>query len=132
MAKTLAEKQTHLRMLLEVAKVDGHYSEIEGIYIRTVAKTLEIDPAELTGDFDRNKLSLPKYEYMLYSLFHRLLLMGIVDGVMQETQKDLCLEFGIRMGLNPSAVMEAIRYVEATKNASMPREVVAIFYKFLN
>ena len=125
------ENRTHLQMLLEVALADENFTKQENQFLEHIAKQLGIELEDVVHQyFDPNNITLPKQEPKVFAFFHRLILMAIVDGEIDPKERGLLLEFGIRMGLNPSAVLEVIDYSVAHGPKAVPTEVVNIFYRY--
>lgn len=131
---TQEEKINHLKMLYHAANSDGIYNRAEVIYITQVADSLGVDLTELenlsASDFD---LDLPDKEYKLYSLFHRLTLIMLVDNNVNDTERHFCFDMGVRMGLHPQSINEVIDYVikQGVFSAS-PKHIIEIFKKYSN
>lgn len=129
-----AQKISHLKTLYHLACADGVYSEVEATYIKNVAIKLGIDP-QVLHDFDSEEpdLVLPDTQYKIYSLFHRLVLILMIDNVAHEDEKHYCFTLGIKMGLHPNAIDEIIDH--ATLHGSFktsPLDVIQIFKKYLS
>lgn len=128
------QKISHLKTLYHLACTDGVYSEIEAVYIKNVAIQLGIDP-HILHDFDSQvpDLVLPDTQYKVYSLFHRLVLILMIDTTAHDQEKHYCFNLGIQMGLHPNAIDEIIDH--ATLHGSFkttPGEVIDIFKKYMN
>ena len=131
---THEQKVSHLKALYYIANSDNVYSEIEATYIMNVAKHLGVNlDEEEHFQEDGIDLVLPKKEHQLYSLFHRLALIVILDDNIREVEKQYCRDLGIRMGLHPNAVNEVIEHVitEGIHDPA-PERVLGIFRKYLN
>ena len=128
---THEEKVSHLKALYYLALSDGVLSKAESIYIKIVAEHLGISMEVLEG-FDGTipELVLPNREYKLYSLFHRLAIIIMVDDRIYEEEERHCFNLGIRMGLHPNAIEEIIAHVMTTTSAESPAEIIAIFRKY--
>ena len=128
------QKISHLKALYYLACIDNELSATEANYILKVAEHLGIGPAELK-DFDirEPELELPNREYKLYSMFHRLAIILMVDGTLQEVERQYCFNLGIKMGLHPNAVKEIVDLI-GTKGPlnALPSEIMGIFKKYLN
>jgi hypothetical protein len=78
-------------------------------------------------------LDLPKYEYKIYALFHRLAIVIMIDNSINEKEKRYCFNLGIKMGLHPNAVGEIIEHAIGHGAAhTLPKDVMDIFRKYLN
>ena len=131
---TYQQKLSHLKALYHLACIDKELSKEEATYIMNVAERLGVDP-ELLVDFDGSEpdLELPDKQYKLYAVFHRLVMVIMIDNVANEVEKKYCFDLGIKMGLHPNAVIEVIQYVltEGPLN-SEPTKILAIFRKYLS
>jgi hypothetical protein len=131
--ETHQQKISHLKALYHLACADNVFSRAEAIYIRNVAKRLGIDETELEKfDGSEPELELPDREYKVYSLFHRLVIIIMVDNEVHEDEKRYCFNLGIKMGLHPNAVGEIIASVEDGEIGAAPSEVMDIFRKYLS
>lgn len=131
---THQQKLSHLKALYHLACIDNHLSQEEATYILNVAERLGVNTEELV-DFDGTEpeLELPDKQYKLYAVFHRLVMVIMIDNVANEVEKKYCFDLGIKMGLHPNAVIEVIQYVVklGAFNAD-PSEILSIFRKYLN
>lgn len=131
---THQQKISHLKALYYLACIDNELSASETVYIFKVAEHLGVSREELK-DFEKNEpeLELPSREYKLYSMFHRLAIILMVDGMLKEPEHQFCFALGIKMGLHPNAVQEIIDLI-STKGPmnALPSEIIAIFKKYLN
>jgi hypothetical protein len=128
------QKISHLKSLYHLACADKELAKVETTYIRIVAEHLGIDPKELENfDGSEPDLELPDKEYKLYSLFHRLAIIIMLDNTVNERERHYCFNLGIKMGLHPNAIKEIIDYVSVYgAMTSMPADVLKIFKKYLN
>lgn len=126
------QKISHLKALYHLACADKQLSKPEAIFIRNVAEHLGISPAELeTFDGSEPKLELPDREYKLYSLFHRLAIIIMIDSNASEKEKRYCFNLGIKMGLHPNAIAEILDYIISKGVMSaLPEEILNIFRKY--
>ncbi len=129
-----SQKISHLNALYHIACADRDLSDIEVAYIRNVAERIGAPLSDLSelssGEPD---LDLPNREYKIYGLFHRLVLILMIDGKTDEREQRYCFNLGIKMGLHPNAVNEIIDFAAAHGSSrTTPKEVMAIFRKYLN
>jgi hypothetical protein len=131
---TYKQKLSHLKALFHLACADKEFTKAEAIYIKNVAVRIGIDPEELVH-FEPGEptLELPNREYKIYSMFHRLVIVIMIDNKMSDQERHYCFNLGIKMGLHPNAIGEIIDHVEA-KGAmdATPAEIMAIFKKYLS
>jgi hypothetical protein len=132
--ETHQQKISHLKALYHLACADNVLSKAESIYIKHVAKRLGISEEDLEHfDGSEPELELPDREYKVYSLFHRLAIMIMVDDTINHNEKRYCFNLGIKMGLHPNAIGEIIEHI--VKNGAMktsPVEVMNIFRKYMS
>lgn len=117
-----------------IACSDGVLSDLEKIYIKNVALHLGIDP-EILKDFDDDEpeLVLPDKQYKLYSMFHRLVIIVMIDTEADANEKRYCFNLGIRMGLHPNVVGEILEHVvQHGSFKTNPADVIGIFKKYLS
>jgi DnaJ-domain-containing protein 1 len=128
------QKISHLKALYFLACADRVFTKSEAVYIKQVAKRLGISEAELEAFDDQEpELDLPDREYKVYALFHRLVIVTMIDDVLHPDEKKYCFDLGVKMGLHPNAVLEIITYVERnTVFDSTPDEIMDIFRKYLS
>ena len=131
---TYQQKLSHLKALYHLACIDNELSKEEATYIINVAKRLGVNTEHL-ADFNGSepKLHLPDKQYKLYAVFHRLVMVIMIDNLANDIEKQYCFELGIKMGLHPNAVIEVIQYVvsEGPLTAT-PAEILTIFRKYLS
>src|SRR5262245_59902466 len=131
---TYQQKLSHLKALYHLACVDNQLSQEEATYIFNVAERLGVDPEELV-EFDGTEpeLHLPDKQYKLYAVFHRLVMIIMIDNVANDVERKYCFDLGIKMGLHPNAVIDVIHYV-VTHGAfkASPDEILRIFRKYLS
>ena len=129
------QKVSHLKSLYYLACADDKLSSAEAIYIRTVAERLGISMTELSNysGTELPDLVLPDREYKLFSLFHRLTIVIMVDNDINPIERQFCFNLGIQMGLHPNAVGEILDHVidKGAMNA-LPSEIIAIFKKYMS
>lgn len=128
------QKISHLKALYHLANIDSYYTETEAVYIKIVADRLGIRHEEL-NKFDGSEpdLVLPDREYKLYSLFHRLAIIIMIDNAIDENEKRYCINLGIRMGLHPNAIIEIVEHaIENGAMKTLPTDVIEIFRKYQN
>lgn len=130
---THEQKVSHLKALYFLALSDGVLSKAEAVYIKIVAERLGIS-LDVLEDHDGTEpdLVLPDREYKLYSLFHRLAIIIMVDNRIYQEEERHCFNLGIRMGLHPNAIEEIIAHVMTNNSLESPSEIIAIFRKYEN
>jgi uncharacterized tellurite resistance protein B-like protein len=130
---TREQKISHLQTLYHLALADGSLSKAESVYIKIVAESLNI-PLHVLEQFDGTEpdLILPDREYKLFSLFHRLAIIIMVDGTVHEEEQRKCFDLGIKMGLHPNAIGDIIGLVSTQSSNESPEKIIATFKRYLN
>lgn len=128
------QKISHLKALYHLANADNYYSKVEATYIKVVAEKLGVSVAELEKfDTAEPELDLPDKEYELFSMFHRLAIIIMIDNTLDENERKFCFNLGIKMGLHPNAINEIIDHVIAKGSmGAQPRDIIAIFKKYMS
>jgi hypothetical protein len=113
---------------------DDVLTKVELVYIKNVAEKLGVPLKELESfTADEPELELPDKEFKIYALFHRLAIIIMIDENASEKEKTYCFNLGVKMGLHPSAIREIIDHVVARGAfAAMPKDIMAIFKKYMN
>ncbi|UII20238.1 hypothetical protein [Fulvivirga ligni] len=135
MSLTKEEKLSHLLDLMNMAKIDSSIQRIESVYIYKVAEKMGIDKLELVKleTLGIDKRSVPKTEYQIIPLFHRLLILMCIDTDIDDLEKSFCRELGIKMGLNPFAVTDIIELAcKKQPHHLSPDEINTIFRRYYN
>jgi hypothetical protein len=136
MDREYKEKLSHLKDLIQLSRVDGYESTIESNFIDSVAERLGVDGNDLdhlkTGEIDVD-FSPPKYEYQIIPQFHRIVLLMGIDRMIYKEEIQFCMDLGLKMGLNPSAVKEIVDKMIFYPNNIIPaEELESIFKKYYN
>jgi hypothetical protein len=128
------QKISHLNALYHLACADKEATKVELTFIKNVAERLGVSLSEMKKlDSGEPDLELPDKEYKIYSLFHRLALILMIDESVNEKEKHYCFNLGIKMGLHPNAVGEIIAHVaEHGTMKTTPAAVMGIFRKYMN
>ncbi|MGK7397021.1 MAG: hypothetical protein ACNS62_20765 [Candidatus Cyclobacteriaceae bacterium M3_2C_046] len=130
------EKLSHLNDLIQLSRVDGYESSIEINFIESVAERLGVDDGDLQ-DLKNNRMQVifspPRYEYQIIPQFHRLVLLMGIDRMIFKEELNFCMDLGLKLGLNPSAVKEVLDKMILYPNNIIPAEdLESIFKKYYN
>ena len=130
---THEQKISHLKALYHLALSDEVLSKAESVYIKIVAERLGVSITELENfDGSEPDLILPDREFKLFSLFHRLVIMIMVDDRVYYEEERNCFNLGVKMGLHPNAIAEIIAHVVTNNSTESPNEIISIFRKYMN
>ena len=98
-----AHIRSHMKNLLDIAMVDGHFDESEFDLLKKLAKKYDISEDELTSI--RNKPSdiefeIPEDDSEKFEQFYELIQMMMADNKIYEEEMNLCIIFGRKFGYN--------------------------------
>ncbi len=129
------EKLSLLSEMIQFAKADKKFKEVEYNFILAVASQLDISKQEidiLIEEEERQKKSLhPESERILQ--FHRLVLLMNVDKETSQTEIHSLRNMGLQMGLPPEAIDSVLKEMQNYPNKVVPPEkLIAIFKRFYN
>ena len=106
------EKLSHINDLIRLSKIDGKESHMEMNFINSVASRLGLEKDDVnkikSGEFDIS-FSPPRSEDKVIEQFHRLIILIGIDKLIYKEEVSFCVELGVRMGLNYSAISEVLR-----------------------
>lgn len=128
---TPERKKIHLQRLYQVAKADGVYTELEANFLERIANFLAL--ADLEEEYQEVVNHNTHFsEVNSYALYHRVLIMAMVDNDFSEAEQTTCLQIGLKMGLHPQAVQDIITFVHKEKGHLNPSGIIKIFLKYQN
>ena len=106
------EKLSHINDLIRLSKIDGKESHMEMNFINSVASRLGLEKEDVikikSGEVDIS-FSPPRSEDKVIEQFHRLIILIGIDKLIYKEEVSFCVELGVRMGLNYSAISEVLR-----------------------
>ncbi|MDX1905378.1 MAG: hypothetical protein SFU27_14625 [Thermonemataceae bacterium] len=103
-ASTNAPQRSHLQNLISMAKADGYYDQIEKEYLLQVAKNYGISaktPEELEKNASKVAMASTNDE-RAYKQLYELVGMMLADGVIHNSEIELCVKFAEEMGIAQS------------------------------
>ena len=120
-------KQTHIFMLLMLAEADDQDHPNEIRFINNVAgrlglgisdvKQIDSKPVDLT-------LELPKSPVERMTLMYDMLWLMKIDGSVVQTEMNLVLEIGLRLGFRREMIEELIETISSYISKPVPHEVL--------
>ncbi|MGF1636652.1 MAG: TerB family tellurite resistance protein [Cyclobacteriaceae bacterium] len=130
------EKLSHINDLIKLSRVDGQESHMEMNFINSVADRLGLDREDVqkikTGSMAID-FSFPKQQHKVIDQFHRLILLMGIDKIIKNEEIQFCFDLGLKMGLNPAAVLEVIKKSYRNPGYLVQKdEMDKIFKKYLN
>lgn len=128
------EKLSHILDLIHLSKSDESIVKIEAVYIKKVAEKLGITDAEIAIlEFKGTDRIFPKNEFQIIPLFHRLIILMMIDNKVHPDEIKFCVDLGIKMGLHPQAVSDIIELAKTGHFEYMdPDRISSIFKKYYN
>lgn len=128
-AKSVATK-SHLDNLIQIAKIDGYYDEIEKDYLLKVAQSYNI-PARNIEEVEKysHKISMaePENKEMIYRQLYELVGMMLADGVVHNQEIELCARFAEEMGVAQSNGMIFIsNLVKEIEKGATPQDIAKL------
>lgn len=134
MTQSKEEKLSLLTELIKLARVDNDLKDIERQFILAIANQLQISAEEFEVLFNQYiDFEPPEDEFNRVLQLQRLILMSNVD--LENHPKELIAikNLGIKMGLNPLAIDEALVKMHDYENKIIPPDVlIGIFTKTFN
>ena len=99
-----------------------------------VAKKLNVLEEDYGNVFMGNyEFVPPQYEFKRIVLFHNLLLLIYIDGDIDEREIRFCHDLGLKLGLNPAAVLDILtKLKEQPQIAIDPFRVNRVFKRYYN
>ncbi|MEO1049061.1 MAG: hypothetical protein AAFX87_00430 [Bacteroidota bacterium] len=132
MDKEYQEKLSHLHELIKLSRIDDNVSLIESTFIERVATRLGVPKADLEKvKKNEFKFTPSTYEFERIPQFHRILILMGIDLVITEEEAIFCKQVGIKMGLNPNAILDLLEIVKKKPVGLLkPSEITEIFKRY--
>jgi len=115
--------KSHMKNLLEMALVDGHFDKTEMDLLEKLAQKYNIPVDELRKIQDSHsdiEFEIPEDENEKFEQFYELVNMMTIDGNIYDEEMNLCLIFGKKFGYNN--VNEAIEAIIQDIKDDLPIE----------
>jgi pimeloyl-ACP methyl ester carboxylesterase/uncharacterized tellurite resistance protein B-like protein len=115
--------------LIKLAKVDNNFVKHEFEFIHTLAKMMGMSTDDFQELFNRYiEFTPPSLEFDRILQFQRLILLMNIDGKMSPEEIEHVQNLALRMGLNPHATDELIRYLKENPNKLIsPDKLLQLF-----
>lgn len=136
MKEEYQEKLSHIKDLINLSRIDGQESHMELNFINSVADRLGVERADVDKIKQGNLVvdnSFPRYQNQIIDQFHRIILLMGIDKIIKKEEIQFCFDLGLKMGLNPTAVLEVIN--KSYRNPAFlvqKDDIDRIFKKYLN
>ncbi|MCS6796544.1 MAG: hypothetical protein RMJ97_02200 [Raineya sp.] len=123
--------RSHLDNLIQMAKVDGYYDEVEKDYLLKVAQNYNI-PARNIEEVEKysHEVSMaePENKEMIYRQLYELVGMILADGVVHNQEIELCARFAEEMGVAQGNGMVFIsNLVKEIEKGATPKDIAKFF-----
>jgi len=95
--------RSHMKNLLEIAMVDGHFDDSEFDLLKKLAQKYDISEDELTSIRDNPsdiEFAIPENDSEKFEQFYELIQMMMADNKIFEEEMNLCTIFGRKFGYN--------------------------------
>lgn len=126
----MEEKLSLLADLIKLAKSDKEFREDEKQFIFAIAQQLEISPEDYIRLFKENiEFKAPKLEFDRIVHFQRLILVMNVDGSVDDLELDFVKDLGLKMGLNPLAILSVLNEMHKHPNNMIPPNILISIFK---
>ena len=128
------EKLSLLSEMIQFAKADNNFKEMEYNFILAVAEQIGVSKEEvdlLKENKAEKKHLKPESQRILQ--FHRLVLLMNVDQEASDAELVSIKKIGLYMGLRPEAIDTVLEEMHNYPNKVIPpQELIAIFSRFYN
>ena len=128
------EKLSLLSEMIQFAKADNNFKEMEYNFILAVAEQIGVSKEEvdlLKENKAEKKHLKPESQRILQ--FHRLVLLMNVDQEASDAELVSIKKIGLSMGLRPEAIDTVLEEMHNYPNKVIPpQELIAIFSRFYN
>jgi len=103
--------KSHMKNLLELAYVDGHFDDAENILLNTLAKKHNISEKqleEIKQNPDAIKFEIPKKDKDKFEQLYDLVSMMLADEYIDTEEFKLCVIFAKKFGYKESSAHEIV------------------------
>lgn len=124
------EKLSLLTEMINFALSDNTINDIEYNFLLGVAEQIGVEKTEFDTLFENPAPHRPiKSEGDRIVQFHRLVLLMNVDQEIREEELIKLHEFGLKMGLHPSAITKVLEVMHKYENNIVPPQVLLDIFK---
>jgi hypothetical protein len=126
----MEEKLSLLADLIKLAKSDKEFREDEKQFIFAIAQQLGVSPEDYIRLFKENiEFKPPKLEFDRIVHFQRLILVMNVDEGVDDLELDFVKDLGLKMGLNPLAILSVLDEMHKHPNNMIPPNILISIFK---
>ena len=133
MDRRYKEKLSHVKMLFQVVKADGHSSKEELEFVLRISARLGLSKEDVYKVLkDDIEYTPPIHESSRVVLFHQLLILIYIDGVIDEKELGFVQELSLKLGLSPYAVKEVLTKLYNDPETGIDPKGVSDLFKIFN
>ncbi|MFT6747695.1 MAG: putative tellurite resistance protein B-like protein [Glaciecola sp.] len=125
---SLAEKNSLVSKLIELAKADGVVSPSEVTYVFWIAKKLEVSQTELQRLFTD---AAPHYAPITIKdravVFHKCLNIVVLDGIVSTPEIDKCLKIAKELKLPEDKTLALMEDLKTNPTARAEETILAVY-----
>ncbi|MGV6861830.1 MAG: TerB family tellurite resistance protein [Putridiphycobacter sp.] len=126
----MKEKLSLLAELIKVANADGQIREEEKQFLHAIAMQMGVSPQDFLKIFNENiEFIAPALEADRIVQFQRMVLMMSVDRNASLKEVEMVKKLGVKMGLNPSAILTVLNEMHNYPNNMLPPERLIEIFK---
>ncbi len=130
----MENKLSLLSDLIAIIKADGKITEVEMDFLIRIAKRMGIEETTVNTLFSNpvsSKASFTEIEKI--TQFHKMVLLMNVDGETHAKEIEAIKNYGLSMGIRPTAIDLVLTKMEEYPNKIIPSEtLINIFKKYYN
>ena len=124
--------RSHLQNLIEMAKADGYYDQVEKDYLMKVAKSYDI-PAKNMEEIEKQVTKVAMAQAgnmeMIYRQLYELVGMMLADGIVHNNEIELCVRFaeemGVAQGNGSTFISKLVRAIEQGASVKDVQKILA-------
>lgn len=124
--------RSHLQNLIEMAKADGYYDQVEKDYLMKVAKSYNISARnmeEVEKQVAKVAMAQAGNMEMIYRQLYELVGMMLADGVVHNNEIELCVRFaeemGVAQGNGSTFISKLVKAIEQGASAKDVQKILA-------
>jgi uncharacterized tellurite resistance protein B-like protein len=124
--------RSHLQNLIEMAKADGYYDQVEKDYLMKVAKSYDI-PVKNVEEIEKQAAKVAMAQAgnmeMIYRQLYELVGMMLADGIVHNSEIELCVRFaeemGVAQGNGSTFISKLVKAIEQGASARDVQKILA-------
>ena len=124
--------RSHLQNLIEMAKADGYYDQVEKDYLMKVAQSYDISARnmeEVEKQATKVAMAQAGNMEMIYRQLYELVGMMLADGIVHNNEIELCVRFaeemGVAQGNGSTFISKLVKAIEQGASAKDVQKILA-------